>query len=337
MDAVSNVEGLAHVAELLRAHDRFLIVPHVAPDPDAFGSTLGLARLLAGLGKQVVVFCDEPVPGNCCFLTEYFPVSTSLPPEAATAWKVVFCDGGERHRQIATTRDWPTWLNLDHHLDNGCFAEWRYVDTQAAATSLIVAQLAPHLGVPLDPETASCLFTGILFDTRGGFITDRCDGELYRVVARLVEAGARPDVLNRKLNEQVALADLQIYGEALSALQTVLEGRVVYTALSRAMLARAADPDQPMELLTQHLPKIQGGEVYLLFKEAEGGGVKVSLRSKGRVAVNVIAKQYGGGGHKFAAGARFDCSLAEAIATLVPACEAAVSEQLFPAGRVPAP
>jgi phosphoesterase RecJ-like protein len=327
VDAVSNVAGLEHVAELLRAADRFLIVPHVAPDPDAFGSTLGLARLLTRLGKQAVVFCDEPVPANCAFLTQCFPVSHELPADART-WRVVFLDGGERHRQIATTRAWPTWLNLDHHLDNGRFAEWIYVDTQAAATSLIVAQLQPHLGVELDADTATCLFTGILFDTRGAFVTDRCDAALFRTVARLVEAGARPDAINRELHEQVGLRDLQVYGEGLSGLRTTMGGAVVYACLTRAMLAQAADADQPTELLTQHLPKVKGGEIYVLFKEAAGGGVKVSLRSKGRVAVNAVAKHFGGGGHRFAAGARFEQGLDAAVAALLPVCEAAVRDEL---------
>jgi phosphoesterase RecJ-like protein len=325
VDPVSNVAGLDQVAELLRAHDRYLIVPHVAPDPDAFGSTLGLARLLTNLGKEAVVFCDEPVPASCTFLTQCFPVSRELPADARD-WRLVFLDGGERHRQIATTRDWPTWMNLDHHLDNGQFAEWIYVDTQAAATSLIVAQLQPHLGVELDVEAATCLFTGILFDTRGAFVTDRCDGSLFRTVARLVEAGARPDEINRNLHEQVGLRDLQIYGEGLAALRTAAGGAVVYACLTAEMLERAGDPDQPTELLTQHLPKIEGGEVYVLFKESLKGGVKVSLRSKGRVAVNTIAKHLGGGGHKFAAGARLEQGLDEAVAALLPLCEAAVHE-----------
>ncbi|MEB3330604.1 MAG: bifunctional oligoribonuclease/PAP phosphatase NrnA [Candidatus Sericytochromatia bacterium] len=325
MDPVSNVAGLEQVAELLRSHDRYLIVPHVAPDPDAFGATLGLARLLTKLGKEAVVYSDEPVPASCSFLTRCFPVSRELPADARD-WLLIFLDGGERHRQIATTRDWPTWMNLDHHLDNGRFAAWIYVDTEAAATSLIVAQLQPHLGVELDAEVATCLFTGILFDTRGAFITDRCDGALFRTVARLVEAGARPDEVNRHLHEQVGLQDFQVYGEGLAALRTAADGAVVYVGLTRAMLARARDPDQPTELLTQHLPKLQGGEVYVLFKEAARGGVKVSLRSKGRVPVNTIAKQFGGGGHRFAAGVRLALSLEEAVAALVPCCEAAVRE-----------
>ncbi|MEB3283746.1 MAG: DHH family phosphoesterase [Candidatus Sericytochromatia bacterium] len=323
MDAVSNVSGLPQVAGLLLAEDRFLITPHTSPDPDAFGSCCGLALLLQQLGKQVVVYCDETVPQNCHFLTEGFPVSTELPADI-DRWKVLFLDGGEQHRQLKPVRALSIWMNLDHHLDNGRFAEWIYVDTNAAATSLIVAQLAEYLPVQMCAKTAECLFTGILFDTRGGFVTDRCTGDLYRTVGKLVDAGARPDDVNRQLHEQISQADLQVYGHALSAVKTRVNGQVVYTCLTREMQTLAGQSDQAMEMITQHLPKIQGGEVYVLFKEVAPELVKVSLRSKGRIAVNEIAKQFGGGGHKFASGLRIDASLEEAIASVVPACERAV-------------
>lgn len=327
MDAVSNVRGLDHVAELLKANDRYLIVPHVQPDPDAFGSTLGFALLLKQLGKDAIVFSDEPMPTNCAFLSRYLEVARELPADARER-KLIFLDGGERHRQIATVRDWPTWMNLDHHQGNGEYAEWIYVNTESAATSLIVAELAEHLGATLDVASASCLFTGILFDTRGGFITDRCDGPLFRTVAKLVDAGARPDELNRLQNEQVTMADFQLYGGVLADLRTAADGKVVYGALSRELMDRTGGGDQAMEMLTLHMPKIAGGEIYLLFKESEPGKVKISLRSKGRVVVNEVAKLFGGGGHKFAAGARYEGPLPEAIEKVVAAAEAALRDQL---------
>lgn len=326
MDTVSTVRDLAHVAELLRSHDRYVIVPHVAPDPDAFGAACGLAVLLSRLGKTVKVYTDEEIPHNCQFLNGYFPIDNTLPEP--TGWKLIFVDGGDQRREPAPVRGWSTWMNLDHHLENGEFAEWIYVDTKAAASSLIIARLAAALGVPLDEASASCLFTGLLFDTRGGFITDKCTPEVFEIVGRLVEAGARPDHLNRLLNEQMSMGDFRLYGEALAKLATAFEGRIVYTYLTRAMIAETGGTEQAMEMLTLNLPKIAGGEVYLLFKETEEGPIKISLRSKGRLAVNAIAKQFDGGGHKFASGAKVDLPMPAAIAAVVAASEKAVREEL---------
>lgn len=326
MDAVSNVRDLSHIAELLKANDHYVIVPHVAPDPDAFGAACGLALVLDRLGKQVTVYTDEAVEANYRFLGEYFPISHDLPDPAGK--KLIFVDGGEHKRMPAPVREWQTFMNIDHHLENGQFAEWIYVDTAAAATSLLVARIAEAAGVALDEAIASCLFTGLLFDTRNGFITDKCTPEVYHTVGRLVEAGARPDHLNRLLNEQMTMGDFRLYGEALAGLKTALDGKIVYTALTRAMLEETGGSDQAMEMLTLNLPKIAGGEIYVLFKESESGQIKVSLRSKGRLAVNEVAKQFNGGGHKFAAGAKFDLPMAEAVKTLITACEAAVRQEL---------
>jgi phosphoesterase RecJ-like protein len=326
MDAVSNVRDLDHVAELLKAHDRYLIVPHVAPDPDAYGSICGFGLMLKQLGKTVTLYSDEPIPQTCRFLTEYLPVTNELPADRES-WKLVFIDGGELHRAPGPVRDLKFFMNLDHHMDNGQFAEWIYVDTLAAASALVVARLIDPLGVKLDAAIASCLFTGLLFDTRNAFITDRCDKELFETVARLVDAGARPDELNRKLNEQMSVGDFKLYGEALARLSSAAGGKVVYTHITRAMMDATGGGDQAMEMLTLNLPKIAGGEVFILFKEGQDGSIKVSLRSKGRLFVNEVAKRYNGGGHKFAAGARFNVPMDEAMQTLIAACEEMVAEQ----------
>lgn len=326
MDSVSNVRDVAHLAELLRENDNYLIVPHVAPDPDAFGAACGLAVLLKRLGKTVKVYTDEVIPDNCQFLNDYFPISHELPaPENV---KLIFVDGGELHRAPAPVREWQHWMNIDHHMGNGLFATWIYVDTAAAASSLLVARLADPLGVGLDTASASCLFTGLLFDTRNGFITDKCTPEVFHTVGRFVEAGARPDHLNRLLNEQMSMGDFRLYGEALARLGTAANGKVVYTHLTRAMVEETGGGDQAMEMLTLNLPKIAGGEIFLLLKESADGLIKISLRSKGRMNVNEVAKQFNGGGHKFASGAKFTGSMEDAIKALVAASEKAVAEEL---------
>lgn len=327
MDACSNVRDLAHVAELLHAGDRYMIVPHVQPDPDAYGAAFGLALLLEGLGKTTYVYSDEPVPVGCAFLTAYHAIHQEFPADV-DQWTTIFVDGGERKRQPAPVRTRDVWLNLDHHEGNDLHATWIFSDTGAAATSEIVARLNAHLGAEMTAAAASCLYSGILFDTRSAFVTDRCTPSLYRLVADLVAAGAKPDQLNRDMNEQMSMGDFRLYGAALSHLRTAMGGRIVYTGLTRAMFDESGGTDQAMEMLTLNLPKVAGGEVYILFRELVDGSVKISLRSKGRVHVNEVAKLFEGGGHKYAAGARSSKGMAEAQADLIAACEVAIGKQL---------
>lgn len=324
MDTVSNVSGLAHVAELLKSHDRFLVVPHVQPDADAYGSTVALSLMLQRLGKDVVRYSDEPVPFNCGFINALDPVMHEFPADHAERL-MIFVDGGEKHRAPKTVRDRDCWMNLDHHEGNDQWAKHIYVDTQAAASALIVQRLVGPLGITMDAAMGTALFAGLLFDTRGGFITDRCSPEVFAAAGACVAAGAKPDHVNRELNERVAFQEAQLYGSALGKARLAAGGRLVMVAVTQAESEAAGGGDAAFELLTQHLPKIDGGEIFVLLRERKPGEVKLSFRSKGRLSVMDLAKRFNGGGHNFAAGGRFDGTLEEAQAAIAAAAESVLA------------
>jgi bifunctional oligoribonuclease and PAP phosphatase NrnA len=310
MDAVSTVSGIEHVAELLKANNDYVLLPHINPDPDAIGAIVGLGLALKAMGKTVCLYTDETPPDNCTFIETLFPLSKTLP---ATA-KKIYIDGGERKRLPESLQEEIIWMNLDHHLENGQFAEYIYVDTAACASSLIVQRLIGCLGVPLTEPMATALFAGLLFDTRGGFITGKCTPEVFNAAAELVAAGAKPDLINRLMNEQLSFGDVQLYGEALARLETVADGQVIIATVPFELFQKTGGGDNAIELLTAHLPKIKGGEIYILLREHESGPIRTSFRSKGRIPVNTIAKQFNGGGHAYAAGARIEANLTDAIA-----------------------
>lgn len=324
MDKVSTVRGLDHVAELLKAHDKFMVVPHVQPDADAYGATVALSLMLQSLGKDVVRHSDEPVPFNCGFLNALDPVLHELPADHGERL-MIFCDGGEKHRAPKSVRHLDCWMNLDHHEGNDSWATHVYSDTEAAATSLIVQQLAVPLGVTLNAAMGTALFAGLLFDTRGGFITDRCTPEVFQAAAACVAAGAKPDHVNRELNERLAFPEAQLYGAALGRARLAAGGKLVMVAVTKAESDAAGGGDAAFELLTQHLPKIDGGEIFVLLRERHPQEVKLSFRSKGRLTVLDLAKRFNGGGHAFAAGGRFDGDLEQAQAAIAEAAEAVLA------------
>ena len=110
-----------------------------------------------------------------------------------------------------------------------------------------------------------------------------------------------------------------------------MDGKIVFTSLTREMMARTGGGDQAMEMLTLNLPKIGGGEIYVLLKEKKPGLFKLSFRSKGRLAVNTIAAHFDGGGHKFAAGGAVEGSLETVLQAVIGRCEEAVKRELSPA------
>ncbi len=316
---------LAETARAFREKDRFLAVPHVDPDPDTLGSAVGLALIAAKLGKTARVYTPEPVPFDCRFLEDLFPIDHE-PPSDLPRWHAVVLDCGDARRIHPASQLPPVWLNIDHHLDNQGFAELTWVEPQAASTAEMVARLGFELGVAFDAPLATALYAGMLYDTRG-FVIDKTNADTYRLAARLVDAGANPALVNRHLNEQLSASALRVMGMALAQLQEDLDGRLVWTSITSAMLAAGGARLEETDLILSELPKIARAEVWFLFKELPDGATKVSIRSRGQVNAHTIARAFGGGGHRRVSGARLEMPLPAAAALMLAAARKAMRSQ----------
>ncbi|HEY9854461.1 MAG TPA: bifunctional oligoribonuclease/PAP phosphatase NrnA [Stenomitos sp.] len=298
------------VAQLLRETDHFLMVPHVAPDPDTLGAAVGLAILLGRLGKTAWVYAPEDLPFDSHFLSELAPILRSPPP--GNHWHPVVLDCGDPRRLPPQAELSGIWLNIDHHLGNHYFATHTWVDMRAAATTELVASLAAPLGLAFDPASATALYAGMLYDTRG-FVSDQTRPETHALAAQLVAAGADPRRINFELNERLSTEALRVMGLALASLRSECGGSLVWTAITREMMAETGALESETDLILSQLPKISRAEVMLLFKELSDGSIKVSLRSRGQVDIHAIAQSFGGGGHQLASGIRLEASLSEAM------------------------
>ncbi|BCJ85308.1 DHH family phosphoesterase [Effusibacillus dendaii] len=304
---------LQEAADFIRQNDRFLLVTHVQPDGDAFGSTLGFAHLLEALGKQVVIAAEEPVPGKFQFLpgSNKIQICSSISEKFST---VVALDCGD-FRRLGSCADLllpdAAVLNIDHHKTNDLFGKANLVDLDAAATSQIVYDLAGFLRVSVGLPMAICLYTGIMTDT-GGFRYSNTTVAVHRIVGDLLEIGVAPYEIADRLLETLTWAQAQLIREALGTLQRDSSGQVAWIAVKRDLLDRLGARDEDVEGLVSYARNIQGVEVGILFREKEDGSVKVSLRSKYRVDVGQIALFYGGGGHARAAGCSLHSSIEQA-------------------------
>lgn len=318
---------LAETAEAIRRTDRLLAVPHVDPDPDTLGAAVGLALIAEQLGKEARVYTPEGVPFDSRLLEELFPIDSEPPPDLSSRiWRPVVLDCGDPRRIHPAAKLPPIWLNIDHHLENMAFAELTWVDVDAASTAEMVARLGVELGVTLTPAIATALFAGMLFDTRG-FVSDKTGAETYRLAARLIDAGADPAEIHRRLNEQLSAGALRVMGMALSQLQEDLDGKLVWTSITQAMLAASGARLEETDLILAELPKIRRAEVWFLFKELPDGAVKISIRSRGRVSAHAIARAFGGGGHRRVSGARLEMPLSAVIEVMLAAARAAMQLQ----------
>lgn len=295
----------AELVERLRSGRRFLLTSHVNPDGDAIGSELGLARVLESLGKEAVVWnrdpaprVYDPLPGSAAIHVGETPPRGF--PDAFDAAIPLECPSLERCGLEEELEALPL-LNIDHHLGNDGYGEIAWVDPSAPAVGAMVYRLARALGAEVDPETATALYLTLVTDT-GGFRFPNATAEAFESAAALVREGAEPYRVAHWLFESQPEPAVRLLGEVLRTLELHRDGRIATVWLTRAMIESCGARPGDSEGLIDHPRSIAGVDAVALFRELEDGGVKVSLRSRGDIDVQAVARERGGGGHKNAAG-----------------------------------
>jgi bifunctional oligoribonuclease and PAP phosphatase NrnA len=267
---------------------------------------LGLARALAAAGRDVVLWHHdhEPVPAELEFLLAPGErLSTDLPADAGERTLVALdCASATRLSDRPPGELAGLVVNVDHHHDNTRFGAVNLVDGGASSSAELVLRLLRAAGLPLTREVAEPLYVGLVTDT-GRFGYSNATADAHRAAAELIEAGAEPAPLARRLYEERPLANVLLLGRALSGATALLDGRLVLSVLVRADF-RAAGTDDT-EGIPEALRGVRGAEVAALAREVAGGW-RISLRAAGdAVDVSAIAREAGGGGHRAAAGATF--------------------------------
>jgi bifunctional oligoribonuclease and PAP phosphatase NrnA len=322
----------------IRLGNRFLLTSHINPDGDAIGSELGLARLLRSMGKGAVVWNRDPIPTIYRPLPGSDRVHTGEEPPAGfpdrfDAIIVLECPSPDRTGLEQHLSARPI-INIDHHLGNQLYGSVNWVDSAAPAVGEMVYRLAQGLKLTLDPETASCLYLTLVTDT-GGFRFSNATPAAFEAAASLVRDGAHPEQVSQWLYESQPLAVVRLIGEMLQTLKIHEDGRVATALLTPTMFDRVGAQPGDSEGLIDFPRSIAGVEAVALIRQREDGTHKVSLRSRGEVDVEKIARHHGGGGHRNAAGFVLEGDgeaarqkVAEALAAALNPAAAAVAEEV---------
>ena len=323
-------QPLFDAAAAIHESQTIVLACHVNPDGDALGSMLGLALALKPLGKTVTCLSEDGVPALLSFLPGAELVrQTTDQPEFDLALVV---DSGDLPRVGSTVQPLigraKQVVDIDHHVTSGAFGDIRVLDARAASTAEIVYALLLTLQVPITPEIATCLFTGILTDT-GSFRFQNVTPNTLTVAAALLEAGAPPAFISEHVFENRTFAATQLLGCALASLQRTPGGKIVWAHITAANFADTHATDQDTEGIVSYVRGVQNAEVGILFREMAGGGVRVSLRSRDTVNVAEVAEQFGGGGHKMASGCTVNLPLAAAEKSVIDAVLRSTSAGIY--------
>ena len=318
-------ELIASLQHICDKHQRFLVISHVRPDGDAYGSTLGLALSLQAMGKDVqVVNSDGLSP-----LFEFLPGSKSLSEKPSTPEAdrlIIAVDCADKKRLGPVFDQWQRTpdVNIDHHISNPGYSALNLIDAESPATAQVLYEIITALQWPLTAEVAANLYVGIMTDT-GNFRYRQTTARTFEVAARLVAAGADPTDLSEACYQSYRAEWLLLIGEMFKAIHFTDRNRVAWFSLTPEMYVRSGAIPDETEGLIEYLQSVKTVEVAFLLETLPDGLTRASMRSRGTVDVQRICQEFGGGGHRLAAGLRtkldptaLEKRLLELIATQLP-------------------
>jgi len=300
MTTATEVSIRARIADEIRRRDRFVLSSHVRPDGDAIGSQLAMAFALWQLGKQVrLVNRDAPPTPMLVFPgVPRIEVANYIddPGDA-----VIIMECGDLSRTGVEGFERGFVINIDHHLGNTGYGSLNWFDSSAAACGEMVFDLVRELGAELTADIATHVYIAILTDT-GSFHYSNISPRTFDICRQCVEAGIDPPAIARAIFDSNNLGRLKLFGAVLSKMELDASGRVATVYVDQRLAKDCGGTYEDTEGIVNLPLTVKEIQAVAFFKEAGPGDWRVSMRSKGDVDVNAVAKEFDGGGHKNASG-----------------------------------
>ncbi len=298
------------IVEAIRARRRFVISSHARPDGDSIGSQLAMAYALESIGKEVTVVNADPAPAPLMAFPAVGGI-TIAPQVEGEFDAAIIMECGDLSRTGVKGLERFFVINIDHHPGNSGYGQINWFDPGAAACGEMVFDLVRALGVPLSLEIATHVYLAILTDT-GSFHYSSISPRTFDICRETLEAGVDPVLVARNVYDSNNMGRLKLFGAVLSAMQIDATGRIAIVYLDHEIARAAGGTYEDTEGLINLPLTVKEIQAVVFFKQDEGDQYRVSMRSKGAIDIGAVAKQFGGGGHKNAAG----CTVTGAIDAL---------------------
>ena len=317
------IPPFAEINAAIANHQKFAIVAHVGPDGDAIGSGLALCLALKSMGKNAVVISTDGVPAMCRFLPQWETVAREL-PQGFKPQCVFILDCDVSSERMAAPKGMietaPYRVLIDHHRSTKPTFEVNWIDISQPATSQMIFQLVEQMPIPITPDIAQCLMTGLSTDT-GHFRFTNVTPDTFRAAARLTECGADGSIIAFKTFDERSFESTQVLGMALSKMQSGSNGQLMWVALAAKDFEGAGEDSS--ENVVNFLRNVRGARMAIMMKEKgddNGSVTRISVRSEAVLRADLFCAKFSGGGHAAAAGGRIrDKSFEESVKIIVQA------------------
>ena len=303
----------AEAAQWLATRDRFVILTHRRPDGDTIGSAAALCLGLRQLGKTAHVLVNAEVT------PKYAPLLEDITKvEAWAGDTVIAVDVAAFSMLPEPFKKYIISLRIDHHENRETFSDNELVDPSAAACGDVIYDILHALQVKLEAPIANALYTAVSTDT-GCFRFPNTTSHTFRVAAVCADASKDIFAINQALFDTNSLARLQIQGYLVANARFLQEGKVVICPLPRSVEQEFGATEDDLENISGFPRSIEGVKLAVTLREEPNGRIKISARAVPGCDAAELCAKFGGGGHKGAAGANMDCTMAEAVEKIIAA------------------
>lgn len=292
---------ITKIKNLFESVNNIAIFFHVNPDGDAIGSALALKYALENMDKKVDVYSQDDIGDTFDYISAQKIIKTKVDTKRHDLGIIVDCPEVKRIGTMATEfNNCSKSLNIDHHLYNGNFADVSLIDETASSTCQIVFTLFKDLKINFTEEIYKCLYTGISTDS--GCFMFNLNPKIFKMASEIVKYIDCVPINNTNFREKT-LSQYKLYAKGFNSIELSLNNYLATVVLTEQDLRLIDASIQDTDGLVFHLSGLKDAKIIALLCEEKKGQYKVSLRSKTE-DVSIIAKAFGGGGHKFASGCK---------------------------------
>ncbi|MDD5194359.1 MAG: bifunctional oligoribonuclease/PAP phosphatase NrnA [Candidatus Omnitrophica bacterium] len=304
---------LKKITDKIKKSKNFLITSHMSLEGDALGSELAVYALLKKLKKRAVVYNQDATPEIYSFLPNVRFIKNHIAEEHFDVGMILDCSDSSRTGKVKDALSCVgSIINIDHHISNTIFGDYNWVDAKAGSTCQMLYKLCDRLKV-MDKNIALCLYTGIFTDT-GNFTYANTTEETHRVVSNLMKYNIHPSRIDENLHSLCKPQDLMFISDIISSLKFDSRKQICW-----ARIQRWEEKDYDLtEVVFSIMRLLKDIDVFILFKAIGKNKTRVNFRSRHIVDVNMIAKFFGGGGHKRASGTTVEDNLDAAERKVIP-------------------
>jgi phosphoesterase RecJ-like protein len=313
---------LSQVVELVEKKDRFAITSHIRPDGDSLGSSLGLYWLLRALDKDVEVTMRDTAPHAYQQLPGAGAIRVT--PSVDRPYDAVFvieCSDIDRPGLIDLEKQFV--VNIDHHSTTALFGAINWIDSTASAVGEMIYNLCKATGVRVTKEIAECVYTALLTDT-GSFHYSNTTERTFKIASELVRTGVKPAKTAEAIFGSYQWPKIELLSLVLATAKRDETGHIAWMEQTLEMQEQTRASEEDADGFVNYPLSVGDVEATALFKECSPGVYRTSLRSKGDVNVAKVAEQFGGGGHRNAAGCTLKGNLESVERQVVPLLQDAI-------------